>query len=628
MSGQIRESVRRLNFSLPKFLRVSWVSDEARKVWQPRLQAITKARPRIFVQVIQDGSDSVALLQLTDAESGELERWMEPQDNYALVRFTPKEAVAPDNQARLEVAVGRRADVNKFAAAWRDGQTNVLDDLRGLPHCCRAFRNTLHNESKLVDPVFSQALNSFPSVIEDGVVTFASPPSLNLLPDILGVLPLAHMPCSFSCDASRKLAQTWVETGRAKELAEEMDHLEELMSWPMEWSSLHGIAEIKLPIFKVSANTDAFANTLRVRINSIRYPSAGVTGLHFPFRPPHSTKVTSSKSFAGGLSNPIRELNVLSAKQSPDTAPVPATQLTDQRILRLNPRRCEILDETLARLAERVPMPGLKIETIFLSNYFNVIRLNNGSTGACMNYFRFKSAEAGEKTSESLLERVSEDPLLLNYVNEGDEPDLLQLSLKTCVASALSQDLLKNGGNFRVTSSFDQQFFPPSESAVVIGFGGYMDYLIHMTPTKRIHVSDTWIRYRGNSIQRRLDLCKARFPDKVITFSDGSDNRERLASADLACITGSAFCSGTMDGLLEDARHCKTIIIQGQSAAVFPEVLFERGVSLVSTSLKPTNLVELARSARQEFRVLMEGKLPKIYLEPLLKNVTQPYRKL
>jgi uncharacterized protein (DUF4213/DUF364 family) len=114
-----------------------------------------------------------------------------------------------------------------------------------------------------------------------------------------------------------------------------------------------------------------------------------------------------------------------------------------------------------------------------------------------------------------------------------------------------------------------------------------------------------------------LELYKDKFPEKVITFSDGSDNRERLARADLVSITGSAFCTGTMDALLKNARTCKTIILQGQSAAVFPEVLFEKGVSLVSTTIKPANLLELAMNDPQQFKALLEGGLPIIYAEPL-----------
>ncbi|MFL6335987.1 MAG: Rossmann-like domain-containing protein [Pyrinomonadaceae bacterium] len=259
----------------------------------------------------------------------------------------------------------------------------------------------------------------------------------------------------------------------------------------------------------------------------------------------------------------------------------------------------------------------MKIDAIFLSNYFNVLRLSDGSTAASMNYFRFKSEEAAAKTRDRLRRQSEEDPLLLDYLGAEGEPDLLRLSLKACVVSALSQRLLAGADSFRVTDRFDPGFFPPSESAMVIGFGGYMDYLIYMTDIRRIHVSDLWVQQRAGIVRRRLESFKEKYPGRELTFSDGSDNRERLAGADLVSVTGSAFCTGTMDGLLDAARNCRTVIVQGQSAAILPEVLFERGVSLVSTSVKPANLVELAVEDPQQFKSLLEGKLPKIYFTPL-----------
>jgi uncharacterized protein (DUF4213/DUF364 family) len=168
-----------------------------------------------------------------------------------------------------------------------------------------------------------------------------------------------------------------------------------------------------------------------------------------------------------------------------------------------------------------------------------------------------------------------------------------------------------------VTDNFHSRFFTAADSAVVIGFGGYLDYLIRMTDTRRIHVSDLWFHRRTKIILQRLESYAKEYPEKEITFSDGSDNRERLACADLALITGSAFCNGTMDALLEDARNCKTVIVDGESATVLPEILFKKGVSLVCTSMKPTNLIEIARSNPQQFKQLLEGDLPKIYVEPL-----------
>lgn len=543
MPEQLFESIRRLDFSLPPFRRLTWVSDRARSVWEPRIQAIVNTRTRV---------------------------------NAAGVR-------------------------------------------RDIPGCCRAFRVRLRDEWELTDPVLAQALNTPGAAVESGTVRLRSPGLLNTLLAPLGLLPLDYAPCSFTCPPSLSAARAWVEAARSCGFAGEMDDLEALLSWPAEWSALHGIAETRTPILKMATDTDATAETYRVQLLSDKYPAEGVAGLRFPFPQPSSAKVTDSKGFKEGLSNPIRRLNVLvserpqtSAAEEPKQSVAPATPG-----LQFLSRSSRILDETLARLRTRVDVRTLKIDAVFLGNYFNVLRLNDGSTAACMNYFRFKSVEAAAKTRDRLMRLSQEDPLLLEYLDAGAEPDLLRLSLKTCVVSALSQKLLRGSDAFSVTDRFDPSFFPRAESAVVIGFGGYMDYLIHMTETQRIHVSDLWIHQRANSVGRRLELFRTKYPGRSITFSDGSDNVARLADADLVSITGSAFCTGTMDGLLDAARGCKTIIVQGQSAAILPDILFERGVSLLSTSIKPPTLIELADEDPQQFKTLLEGKLPKIYLAPL-----------
>ena len=78
-----------------------------------------------------------------------------------------------------------------------------------------------------------------------------------------------------------------------------------------------------------------------------------------------------------------------------------------------------------------------------------------------------------------------------------------------------------------------------------------MNYLITQENTPRIHVSDLAYRKRFRRMDGAIAYYRKQFPDKIITISDGSDSRERLADADLVSITGSAFCSGTMDGLLD-----------------------------------------------------------------------------
>jgi SAM-dependent methyltransferase len=69
---------------------------------------------------------------------------------------------------------------------------------------------------------------------------------------------------------------------------DEMAWVGEILSWPVEWSALHGIAEIRLPILKISARTDATGRRYVVRRPGTSYPDEGASGLRFPYRAPTS----------------------------------------------------------------------------------------------------------------------------------------------------------------------------------------------------------------------------------------------------------------------------------------------------------------------------------------------------
>jgi hypothetical protein len=49
--------------------------------------------------------------------------------------------------------------------------------------------------------------------------------------------------------------------------------------------------------------------------------------------------------------------------------------------------------------------------------------------------------------------------------------------------------------------------------------------------------------------------------------------------------------------------------------------LFKKGVSLVSTTVKPDNLMELALTDYDAFKKTLEGKLPQIYMRDTHKDI-------
>jgi len=63
----------------------------------------------------------------------------------------------------------------------------------------------------------------------------------------------------------------------------EAESIKELVSMPMYWSSLHGVAILVTPIFKMVYNTDPLPHKVILKLLSDHYPEHGARGNQFPF---------------------------------------------------------------------------------------------------------------------------------------------------------------------------------------------------------------------------------------------------------------------------------------------------------------------------------------------------------
>ena len=115
--------------------------------------------------------------------------------------------------------------------------------------------------------------------------------------------PVPHLPCGPTCQHTIALADRLRDVGRRAGFAAEMDWMTEILSWPVEWSSLHGIAEVRTPVLKLSTRTDPLARTYVVRRQGDRYPDEGANALRFPYRQGRTQLLTLSHGFRRGLEN-------------------------------------------------------------------------------------------------------------------------------------------------------------------------------------------------------------------------------------------------------------------------------------------------------------------------------------
>ena len=77
----------------------------------------------------------------------------------------------------------------------------------------------------------------------------------------LGVRYVPHLPCGFRCDGTIELGRRL----RALIPKPERDWMDELLSMPMLWSSLHGIGEVVTPVVTLNFRTEVSHESQEIR---------------------------------------------------------------------------------------------------------------------------------------------------------------------------------------------------------------------------------------------------------------------------------------------------------------------------------------------------------------------------
>ena len=288
-------ALNRLSFVLPDFTRIAWTSDRARAAWEPRIQRISHAWSRIEWLSVAKGIRRGCLARMSDAQFHAtapqwaahdvsalgLAREGAPRSTYS----ASATKLAAGRPSVLCVGLARYEDLAALQQAVTAHDDERLGELLGYPACCRRFFRRVWIDGAHVDTTWHMAVNSGGAARSDTRIDVTGPALANILWRWMGVRAVPHLPCRFDCAPTAALAERLREVGIAAGFVEEMDWVREILSWPVEWSALHGIAEVSTPILKVSTRTDATSIAYSVRRSGSSYPPEGATGLRFPYRP-------------------------------------------------------------------------------------------------------------------------------------------------------------------------------------------------------------------------------------------------------------------------------------------------------------------------------------------------------
>jgi hypothetical protein len=295
----------RLNFVLRGFVRKAWASAAAERTWSSRFARIRAAVGRVEWMSVVRGLRPCALLQLPIHQiescaslwAAEGLAWKRLGESSPRIGAWWLDADLRRNSASCRIVLGRKRENSDFEQAWNASDHNRIGELLGYPPCCRSFFEQVAQAQSCVDTVWPMSAHE--PHIQDRVLGRLAdgPPASNILLQSLGVRAIPHCPCSFGCRETARLAEDLQEVAAAQGNMEEYGWLTSILSWPMEWSALHGIAEIRTPVLKICIPTDATASEYVVRWKGAALPAEAARGLNFPYRtsahPPPKVRLDS-----------------------------------------------------------------------------------------------------------------------------------------------------------------------------------------------------------------------------------------------------------------------------------------------------------------------------------------------
>ena len=282
--------VIRLDFSVPEFTQIVWVSAEARNIWEKRISDISRAW--IYFERLAVSQD-LKPLALQHCDPKELPSLMRAASDLGLtvmpLRQEAQISAAYGNAAMqyvegkpwiYRIVIGNEDKVYEFMQAWDEGDDRAIGKALGFPSCCQEFfyRNWVVDHWRdLTYPMVRDAFGDSTHYRVSGAT------ACNILLRWLGVRMVSHLPCNFQCEATAQLADDLMGAFFTY-YPNESNWMRQMLEWPIRWDSLHGIAIISTPVVKIVTSTDPLSERVIVDRTGMVYPSEGASGIQFPFK--------------------------------------------------------------------------------------------------------------------------------------------------------------------------------------------------------------------------------------------------------------------------------------------------------------------------------------------------------
>lgn len=286
-----------LDIQAPVYTRLAWTTPAAQSRWALPVHNINRVWAALERELVLQGHRQACQQPMNLQEYEATLKWAERFDlNVGLIKvvkpwqgFAHKyEEADPQDPSAYRVTVVTRDPA--LCAAFMLGSLSNEEqgEAFGYPPCCREWFCRVF--PKYADPVWHVALNS-PRLISyqsNYEITLAQNPLSNPFLRYSGIRLASHIPCSVHCEGTEGISQAVLQLLGKTFGSNLSEDVLTLLSMPLEWTGLKGIAIVKTPVLQICVGSVPCYPKYTVRLTQsdpvLAYPEGSADGAVFPYR--------------------------------------------------------------------------------------------------------------------------------------------------------------------------------------------------------------------------------------------------------------------------------------------------------------------------------------------------------
>jgi hypothetical protein len=268
-----------------EFVRCAWTADATEALWPSRVQAIKTVWRRLEWLSVAAGLRQCGVTTAAEAALPALESEVTAHGlslvpiarvpdtgHYQSQLLTP----SPGAPCLVMFVVGRPADASLFGEHWRNNRHEDIGRMLGYPVCCTAFFRDVWSRQQYIDTTWPMAENTESAdVVGERALRITGRWQTNMLVRWNGVRPVAHLPCSFRCAETMRVADAFMALATSSCNPATVADMRTVLSWRVEWSACNGVATIRTPVANLEASTDV----TRERYSVMFQPAPGLAAV-------------------------------------------------------------------------------------------------------------------------------------------------------------------------------------------------------------------------------------------------------------------------------------------------------------------------------------------------------------